>query len=127
MITIKGKNFVYFDVDDTLINWNRRDTENSFIFTIPDSGGVWCMEANWDIVRKLKEHKRNGDTVVVWSQGGWDWAEEVVSVLNLQQYVDVIMSKPHRYYDDLHCSVFMEDIWMKVKNNSFELIRKAQP
>lgn len=112
MITISGDKFVYFDVDDTLVDWNRRDTESSLLFQQED-GTYWALEPKWDIVRKLKEHKRNGDTVIVWSQGGWHWCNEIVTVMNLTSYVDAVMSKPHQYYDDLNCKEFMTN-WVKV-------------
>ena len=113
MKIISGNKVVYFDVDDTLIDWDRRDTEASLPFANPDNGLVWMLEPKWAVIRKLKEHKLAGDTVVVWSQGGWDWAEEVVRTLQIEGSVDVVMSKPHQYYDDLNCKEFMTN-WVKV-------------
>ena len=112
MIEITGNKFVYFDVDDTLVDWNRRDTPNSVMFE-DLSGTFWSLEPKWDVIRKLKEHKRNGDTVIVWSQGGWDWAKEVVKTLRLESYVDAVITKPHVFYDDLPATRFMEH-WIKV-------------
>lgn len=114
MIEIKGDKFVYFDVDDTLIDWNKRDTDAALAFLNPSDNSIWCLEPKWDIVKKLKEHKRNGDTVIVWSQGGWDWAEEVIKTLKIESYVDAVMTKPHQYYDDLHSNEWMKN-WYKVK------------
>lgn len=113
MKVISGNKFVYFDVDDTLIDWNKRNTEKSLCFQ-DSSGGIWQMEPKWEIVKRLKAHKKNGDTIVVWSQGGWDWAMEVVETLGIEQHVDVVLSKPHEYYDDIHCNEFMTN-WFKVK------------
>jgi FMN phosphatase YigB (HAD superfamily) len=112
MYKIKGSKFVYFDVDDTLVDWNRRDTETSLAFTDLD-GCTWCLEPKWEIIRALKRHKLAGDTVIVWSQGGWDWAKEVVDVLQIEESVDAVITKPHIYYDDLHCDKFMGR-WVKV-------------
>lgn len=112
MVTISGNKFIYFDVDDTLINWDKRDTESSLVFS-DESGGFWSIEPKWDIIRKLKKHKQDGDTIVVWSQGGWFWAREVVTTLQIESFVDVILTKPTTYYDDIHCTEFMKD-WIKV-------------
>lgn len=112
MITISGNKFIYFDVDDTLIDWSKRNTEDSLVFQ-DESGGFWSIEPKWNIVRKLKKHKQDGDTIVVWSQGGWNWAREVIKILELEKYVDVVLSKPTTYYDDINCTEFMTD-WIKV-------------
>lgn len=113
MNIIKGKKFVYFDVDDTLVLWHQ-EGEDLVAFSNPDDASdVWMLKPNWPIIAKLKQHKRDGDTVIVWSQGGWDWAQEAVSVLRLESYVDAVMTKPHMFYDDIPAERFMKD-WVKV-------------
>ena len=119
MKVISGNKFVYFDVDDTLVDWNNRDTEDALPFANPDNGCVWMLEPKWNVIKKLKEHKRRGDTVIVWSQGGWDWCKEVVTTLKLEDYVDAVMTKPHAYYDDLHVSHWMTG-WVVVSGRTME-------
>lgn len=108
MKVIQNDNCIFFDCDDTLVMWdNKYKTEtNTKRFT--------CYEMAYDLV----PHEQNiqflkdcvtKDTkkVVVWSAGGWEWAQEVVRVLRLEFYVDAVMSKPAAYVDDLHCSEWM--------------------
>lgn len=59
------------------------------------------MAINTAAVEALKEHKKRGDSVVVWSAGGWRWAKGIIESLNLEEYVDIIMDKPSKLYDDL--------------------------
>lgn len=49
----------------------------------------------------------NGQIVIVWSAGGYKWAESVVKSLGLSLFVDVAMSKPTWYYDDIPCQKWM--------------------
>jgi phosphoserine phosphatase len=106
--------FAYFDVDDTLVMWHLPVTDNAMAFSNPDDpSDVWMLEPNWSTIAMLKEHKRRGDKVVVWSQGGYDWAEEVVKTLKLEEYVDYCLSKPHIYYDDIPATNFMKE-WVKI-------------
>ena len=105
------KGVVYFDVDDTLVLWGKNDPDRSMLFTC--HGFSESLVPNLEIIRELKKAKREGSTVVVWSQGGADWAEEVVVTLGLKQFVDLVVSKPDTYFDDLAASTFMRN-WRKV-------------
>ena len=58
-------------------------------------------------IQQLKNHKARGHVVVVWSQGGADWARKVVEELGLVEYVDVTIAKPMWYYDDIDSTLFM--------------------
>lgn len=104
------KGMVYFDVDDTLVIWGKNDPDNSMVFSC--HGYIESLVPNTEIIRELKKAKREGSTVVVWSQGGADWAEEVVTTLKLEQFVDLIICKPDTYFDDLPAAQFMRN-WRK--------------
>ncbi|MDD3412588.1 MAG: hypothetical protein PHY47_01175 [Lachnospiraceae bacterium] len=110
MVEIKGNRSVYFDVDDTLVDWNQSHSEDALAFN--NNGYIEMLKPKWDIIKKLKEHKRNGDTIIVWSQNGWDWCKEVVTTLSIESYVDAVITKPDIYYDDLNCKEFMKN-WIK--------------
>jgi FMN phosphatase YigB (HAD superfamily) len=101
---------VTFDCDDTLVSWKHypKISKNSIAFNDP-SGTVY-LNAIKEHIEALKSHKLRGHTVIVWSAGGADWAEEVVKKLGLESYVDAIMSKPNWFYDDLSANEFMPEI-----------------
>ena len=104
MITLtENDNVVFFDVDHTLIDFVSNtdpDAENALFV----SDGIQSGELVRPIevhVEALKEHYRKGHQVIVWSQQGSTWAENVVRALDLQFYVDLVLTKPTAYYDDL--------------------------
>jgi hypothetical protein len=105
VITIPDNRSIYFDVDDTLVTWVPNGTE-------PPKDAVQINDG-WYVPHKkhihwLKMHGgQRGSTVVVWSQGGSLWAEQVVCALGLEQYVTLCITKPDAYFDDLDCSAFM--------------------
>lgn len=106
MIAIQGTDFSYFDVDDTLVSWDMPgygdgDSSRAVAFTDPSSGATWLLTPIEKTIEALKQCKLAGSTIVVWSAGGWDWAQEVVKTLGLEAYVDLVTSKPNRFYDDL--------------------------
>ena len=111
MNVIKGNKFVYFDVDETLVKWSydRYEADKAILFEI-DMISEYLVPHSKHI-ELLKRYKtRTKDTViVVWSQGGWDWAETVVKTLGLEEYVDAILTKPDIYVDDLNSVWFMGD------------------
>lgn len=78
---------VAFDVDGTLIDFDDQPRE--------------------EIIAKLREHSIRGDVVYVWSGGGIDYAQRVVSRLHLDRYVDAVIAKqryqvlPDITYDDM--------------------------
>lgn len=87
-----------FDVDETLVLWRRPDGAPSELLAIA-IGEMWVWP-HWVHMERLKNHKRIGHNVVVWSHGGVEWATKVVKALKLEDYVDVIMPKGAWFYDD---------------------------
>jgi phosphoglycolate phosphatase-like HAD superfamily hydrolase len=115
MIVIPSNKSVWFDVDDTLVMWDpsqeELDTKGIEIecpagFTCVDGELTACPKWKAKVVphekhiQMLKLHKLRGHTVVVWSAGGYDWAEVAVKALKLEQYVDLVVCKPTWAYDD---------------------------
>lgn len=101
MIKFPEKPTVYFDVDNTLI-FAESDISSKTALLLPSV----CINSTrfflHDIhIEKPKEFKARGHVVVVWSAGGADWAEMVVSAAGLRDYVDVVIAKPAWYFDDL--------------------------
>lgn len=124
MIVIPCRNTVFFDVDDTLVAWNATPEqlqEHGVEFECPgsmhdidnDGNPVYCppwkalLLPHRKHIEQLKKHKMRGHTIVVWSAGGFDWAAAVVKTLGLESYVDLVISKPVWFYDDLTPDEFM--------------------
>lgn len=108
MIKLPDKTTIYFDCDDTLVMHNMPDD-------IQETKGKEFRIHNhrfWLVphevhIQMLKNCKANGQVVVVWTQGGADWAEVVVDTLGLRDHVDLCVSKPFFFVDDLVASAFM--------------------
>lgn len=106
MTVIKNNNTVFFDVDETLVLTLEPTTENaSHIFIdIPDPlnpNGMIVKALHIPMIRLLQEEHAKGSFVVVWSRGGYDWATSVVRALKLETKVNLVMTKPMVYFDDL--------------------------
>lgn len=98
MKVIESSRSVFFDVDNTLVfSLRERPHEVTNEITKIKGRKFWVHIPHREII---KDFKARGHTVIVWSQGGWEWAKSVVEALQLEEYVDVIMSKPDWYFDD---------------------------
>ncbi len=99
---------VTFDVDDTLVMWDGL-ANNSLVadshpykhFIDPNDGSKKSLKPHLRHIELLKSLKNRGYTVIVWSAGGGKWANSVVTTLGLADYVDIIMSKPIKWVDDI--------------------------
>ena len=100
MVTFKERKTVYFDVDDTLLEWKTCKRSDKDAVKIVNNGHTFYKKAIVPNVEGLKAHSLAGHLVVVWSAGGATWAETVVRALKLQKFVNVILTKPDYYYDD---------------------------
>lgn len=117
MIVVQNTNCVFFDCDDTLVMWDNKhklEDYSNCVLVKDYSGFQEFLVPHKAHIQYLIDSKiKNKNTVVVWSAGGWQWAEAVVKALDLEQYVDAVMEKPIRYVDDLHCAKFMGDLIYK--------------
>lgn len=93
MYVLKSDKTLFVDVDNTLVIWEELGYR-------PHQGHV-------DLIKKF--HHR-GQAVVVWSQGGWEWALKIVKELGLEPYVTATMCKPAWYCDDLRSEEFLPEI-----------------
>jgi hypothetical protein len=112
MQVINKENAIFFDVDDTLVLWDAQYTEPDPTRLVeivdPYDNKTVFLAPHHPHIKLLKNHHTRGTYIVVWSQGGFAWAEAVVKALGLEDHVDLIMSKPRAYVDDLPA-----DAWMK--------------
>lgn len=98
---------LFVDVDDTLVTFEYKpeDISKCVLIGVGDfKKSALPLLTNID---KLRNARVRGHGVVVWSQGGYEWASEVVRALNLEAYVDLIVSKPNWIYDDLPVEAWM--------------------
>jgi len=102
MRTIKKESTVWVDCDDTLIMWGKEPhmKHKHIAITNPYDGQIDHLMPHKGHIKVLKDRKARGSFIVVWSAGGYKWAEAVVKALNLEKYVDLCMTKPHMYIDD---------------------------
>lgn len=107
MNVVRNGATVFFDVDETLVSETRSTMAPPvtihYVHKLPRVSR-YTMARNIEL---LKDMKARGRYIVVWSQGGFAWAEAVVLALGLQDYVDLIIEKPIAYVDDLQASEFM--------------------
>jgi phosphoserine phosphatase len=101
MNTIENDNVVCFDVDDTLVMWSIPTERAHEAITFDNFGYATELLPHLKHVELLKQFKVRGHYVVVWSQGGYQWAREVVKTLGIEKYVDSVMTKPKWIVDDL--------------------------
>lgn len=103
MNVLQSQRLICVDVDDTLIAWGSNPNYcGDEDIAIIDGKHTWYGTPNYKLIELLKKHKHWGKyTIVVWSQSGWEWAELIVKELGMEKDVDMVMSKPDRYYDDL--------------------------
>lgn len=105
MNVIHNDNVAYFDVDDTLLMWQwPKEMEDQVIeIQLDPSRPVARVVPHKVHIERLLRHKMIGNSVVVWSRSGYQWAQAAVYALGLQDHVDAAMAKPFYYYDDKKC------------------------
>ena len=89
------------DVDDTLIMWRIPEGYNGPLVETNLDGFKDKGIPNEHAIYHLKKMKARGYAVVVWSAGGSEWADAVVTALGLRDYVDVTMPKIDFHLDDV--------------------------
>lgn len=95
------------DIDDTLLLWDAPKEGPMVTFIEPHSGDEITVPINENNIRLLKEKKARGCSIVLWTQGGYEYANAVATALNIRGHVDLIMGKPEGIIDDLEASAWM--------------------
>lgn len=109
MKVIKNENVLVVDVDETLV----LSTEVRDLKSVPIwdevTGSFLYVQPHQPHVRLIHEENQRGRFIIVWSRGGHAWAEAVVKGLGLLGSVDLIMSKPYAYIDDVPIQNWLTD------------------
>lgn len=108
--------WAYFDVDNTLILWDEAEPSPDRVqFQDPfNPDRFWDFGIHRAHVELLKLIAERGDTVVVWSAAGLEWAETVVEALDLWDHVSYILQKPDSLFDDERKDLIIpEPRWLK--------------
>lgn len=103
MKVIKGENNILWDVDNTLVLWDKNHSvphKDTIEFINPYSFEKVYLRPHKVHIRIMKEYKGRGFTNIVASAGGVQWAEAVIKALDLESYVHYVMTKPNRHFDD---------------------------
>jgi FMN phosphatase YigB (HAD superfamily) len=110
MLVIDSDKVTFFDVDDTLVKWSFSQEEaDQYGIKFNNFGYETLLVPHRTHIEQLKKHRARGHKIIVWSAGGYDWAAEVVKVLGLEDAVDLVISKPTWFYDDLPASHFLPE------------------
>lgn len=110
---VSSDNVVCYDVDDTLIIWDKYNPNPNFLQYEYDTNCGYVKHHQH--IMDLKASKHRGHFVIVWSQGGYAWAHSIVRELGLLPYVDLVMCKPKWMCDDV-----MPNDWTKVFYKPFK-------
>jgi hydroxymethylpyrimidine pyrophosphatase-like HAD family hydrolase len=112
MQTIRRDQVIMVDIDGTLVKEISKNDSNLHHTTVSIPHPLRGNEATLRIpmsknIQLIKDMHTRGRFIVVWSAGGYAWADSVVRALNLENFVDLVMEKPIAYVDDLDCQDFM--------------------
>jgi FMN phosphatase YigB (HAD superfamily) len=117
MRTIQSDRTVMVDCDDTLVLWDKSEFPMEEFIEIECYGTSAVVVPHRKNLNTLLKFHKLGYRIVVWSASGWEWAENVVKALKLEDIVDTCMSKPRYYFDDLPCQEWMGPrIWRDPKS-----------
>lgn len=93
---------VFFDVDDTLILHLKNPHYGDLMILDPiDNNTRYIVKKHNVHIELLKELKKKGNTIIVWSAAGKQWVDAVIAHLQIEEFVDYKLSKPNVIIDDL--------------------------
>lgn len=101
MQILESEFIVTCDVDETLIMHNSSGIR---ALINPYSNEIVDFNAHTRHIDLIVQYRNRGYKVVVWSAAGYKWAQVVVEYLKKEFPkfdVDMVMTKPSKYIDDL--------------------------
>jgi hypothetical protein len=112
MRIIKSENIKPFDIDNTLIlPIDPSKVSTGRIVDVYDAitKRFIRMQVHEPNVRLLIEEAHRGAYIIVWSRSGYEWAANVIRALDLVPQVNLVLSKPLVYFDDMDVSQWLKD------------------
>jgi len=113
----ENDNIIGVDVDDTLVIWNIPKEYEGQAIKFDNFGYATMLLPHHKHIELLKQFKIRGHYIIVWSQGGYEWAREVVKVLGLEDWVDEVKTKPKWIIDDLPANAWTKRTYLDLKGN----------
>lgn len=117
MLEINNEQICMFDVDDTLIIWDRECNhpgDGRVSIENPYTKHVVYLRPHEGHIRLMKEMRARGRYIGVWSGSGVGWAKAVIAALDLAEYVHLVQTKPIAYVDDLKSDYWLNNhIYLK--------------
>lgn len=110
METLTNDQPVPIDVDETLVVFDYPATLEKFAITLERNGVEVKVVPHWKHIKQMREHFIRGHAIIVWSAGGYAWAQQVIKMLGIEKYVTYCMAKPRWFYDDRKAEFFMPEI-----------------
>lgn len=102
---VTNDSLIACDVDDTLVMWGSKKQGRAITIKNPYDGELVTLSINAPNLKILRQHIARGTAVIVWSAGGYQWAEAVCKALKITNVM--IMTKPRAYIDDKPCKDWM--------------------
>jgi hypothetical protein len=118
-VVIASEQVIMWDVDQTLvIHGSVPKGAKCVLITCPYSGKQEYLRVHEAHVKIVRDRHARGATNIVWSHGGYRWAQAVVQALGLEPYVAQIMSKPCMWVDDSSAkSVLGTHMYIPINDN----------
>lgn len=99
MKTISNPHVTFIDIDDTLVYWEKTGDKPAVTVETP-----WIcerLEVNQKMINNIDQLHVRGFYIVLWSQSGHEWCEAVAKALKIEDKINMCMTKPGFFYDDL--------------------------
>jgi len=109
----KNENIYPIDVDGTLVNWTDCDVNGPGKIEVDYYGVTKYLTPIPYIIELVKAYHKRGFYIRVHSGNGYQWAEQIVTKLKLEKYVDEIETKFGPYLDDKHIDQWTQHINVK--------------
>lgn len=105
---IENEQIIGFDVDDTLILYKPiEDNDETVIVIDPYDGVERKFVVHRPHIKLMTDRQARGCQIIVWSQGGPQWAKAVVDALGIDGVI--IMAKPFMIVDDLPATAWLSN------------------